>query len=199
MDFCRRALLRNTRKTGPLCDAEMRVRSVSKRRGMGPFAVFRRAAGFAATVMLVSGWLPAAPVTQADLDAALSDAKKAWMADLDVSVRFEEMKSCETARVGQSLPPGMSAIAFTRRLANKNGSEAPAWVIEINSACEWTPWYVRKVVLHEYGHALGLEHSNDPHSVMFWLVFSRAAARNYGAQKITAADLRRVDKLRATE
>ena len=92
----------------------------------------------------------------------------------------------------------MSAIAFTRRVENRTGSGAPSWLISINSACDWTPWYVRKVILHEYGHALGLEHSRDPQSVMFWLVFSRAAARNYGAQKITAADLRRADEVRAT-
>jgi predicted Zn-dependent protease len=197
MDFFRRALLKNTRKSWP-----------PKRGWTGGFlhllaprpaapALFRRAAGFAVAVILVAGRVRASPVSQADLDAALADAKKAWMADLDTSVRFEEMKSCETARVGQPIQSGISAIASTRKVENKTGSAAPLWVISINSACEWTPWYVRKVVLHEYGHALGLEHSKDPHSVMFWLVFSRAAARNYGAQKITAADLRRADELRA--
>ncbi len=158
----------------------------------------RRVRGFAVVAVLASGRALAAPVTQADLDAALANAKKAWMADLDASVHFEEMKSCTTARVGQPLQPGMSAIASTRRVENKTGSAMPVWVISINSACEWTPWYVRQVVLHEYGHALGLDHSKDPHSIMFWLVFSRAASRNYGAQKITAADLKRADELRAT-
>jgi hypothetical protein len=159
---------------------------------------FGRVRRFAVAAMLMSGWVRAAPVTQADLEAALANAKTAWKADLDVSVRFEERNSCETARVGQPLQPGRPAIASTRRVENKAAPAAPAWVISLNSACEWTPWYVRQVVLHEYGHAIGLEHSKDPHSIMFWLVFSRAASHNYGAQKITAADLRRADELRAT-
>lgn len=191
--------MRNTLKTGRVRAASgMRAPYVSSRRGTALSAPLRPAAGFAVAAMLAAGWVHAAPVTRADLDAALADAKKAWRTDLDASVHFEEMKSCETARTGRPLQPGMSAIAFIRRIENRTGSAAPSWVISINSACDWTPWYVRQVLLHEYGHALGLQHSPDPHSVMFWLVFSRAAARNYGAQKITAADLHRADELRAT-
>jgi Matrixin len=159
--------------------------------------VFRRACTLAVAAMLATGSVGAAPVIQADLDAALANAKKTWMNDLVVSIRFEKMKSCETVRVAEPLRPGLSAIASTRRVDNATGTAAAVWFIGINSACDWTPWYLRKVVLHEYGHALGLEHSTDPHSIMFWLVFSRSAARNYGPQKITASDLNRLNELKA--
>ena len=80
---------------------------------------FGRVRRFAVAAMLMSGWVRAAPVTQADLEAALANARTAWKADLDVSVRFEERNSCETARVGQPLQPGRPAIASTRRVENK--------------------------------------------------------------------------------
>jgi hypothetical protein len=62
-------------------------------------------------------------------------------------------------------------------------------VINIDAACDWNDAYLRKIVMHEYGHALGLQHSENRNSIMDWLVFAPSAERLYGSQAITAADL----------
>jgi hypothetical protein len=62
-------------------------------------------------------------------------------------------------------------------------------VININAACDWNDAYLRKIVMHEYGHALGLQHSGNRNSIMYWLVFAPSAERLYGSQAITAADM----------
>lgn len=68
-------------------------------------------------------------------------------------------------------------------------SEHSQHFIHINASCEWTPEFLQSIVLHEYGHVLGIKkHSKNDHSIMYWMVFRPDAARQYGAQAITALD-----------
>jgi Matrixin len=67
--------------------------------------------------------------------------------------------------------------------------DAYANYIHINAACEWSPQFLESIVLHEYGHALGIrKHSRDDRDIMYWMVYRPDAAKKYGAQSISAAD-----------
>jgi len=41
-------------------------------------------------------------------------------------------------------------------------------VVELDEGKEWEPILVRRIVAHELGHVLGLGHSEDPQSMMYW-------------------------------
>src|ERR1700744_1387524 len=100
-----------------------------------------------------------------------------------------------------SLSPGPIRHLINRhcRLFSKNeAARVNAWNAQspVNTgpknqkfSKDWNDAYLRKIVMHEYGHALGLPHSENRNSIMYWLVFAPSAERLYGNQTITAADL----------
>ncbi len=151
--------------------------------------------------------LRAATPTPAELESALAAARAAWGIDVDASIRLDSSQGCEMLDVtkkhsGKSEPGSPNeTIALTQTVQTKmiTDSDDPAIppvvvnslssVININAACDWNDAYLRKIVMHEYGHALGLQHSENRNSIMYWLVFAPSAERLYGSQAITAADL----------
>jgi predicted Zn-dependent protease len=151
--------------------------------------------------------LRAATPTQTQLETALAAARAAWGIDVEASIRLDHSQGCEMLdvtkkRSGKAEPASANeTIALTQTVQTKmiTDSDDPAIppvvvnslssVININAACDWNDAYLRKIVMHEYGHALGLQHSENRNSIMYWLVFAPSAERLYGSQAITAADL----------
>ena len=68
-------------------------------------------------------------------------------------------------------------------------SEKTTHHMRINAACEWSPEFLSQIVLHEYGHIIGIQkHSRNDRSIMYWMVFRPDAAKKYGYQAITEQD-----------
>jgi predicted Zn-dependent protease len=114
--------------------------------------------------------LAAAP-PQADVDAALARAKAAWGVDIAVEMRSENLGPChpgeitaheqkEVTRTTVTFPDGSAPPAISDAAIRE--------VIILNSGCDWNKAPLAETVAHEYGHALGVAHSKDEHSVMFW-------------------------------
>jgi hypothetical protein len=151
--------------------------------------------------------LRAATPTQAELETALAAARTAWGIDVEASIRLDHSQGCEMLdvtkkyAVTQGAAASKETVALTQTVQTKmiTESDDPAVppievnslssVININAACNWNEPWLRKIVTHEYGHALGVQHSENRNSIMYWLVFAPSAERLYGSQAITVADL----------
>jgi hypothetical protein len=150
----------------------------------------------------------AAPPTQSDLDSAIDYARALWGIDTAVSIRLDDSRSCVASVANASGTTGkedtwaITDVVSTTFTTRFDDGRAPvervsvARVININRACAWTPEYLRKVVTHEYGHALGLPHSEDCHSIMFSMVYLPSAERIYGKQSIMRKDRLEAEKLK---
>ncbi len=122
-------------------------------------------------------------LSQGDLDVALRSAAREWgtRSSDPVSIRLAPINPCRTGVNSVEM-----ADTITSTTVFDRGPESRSHVIEINSNCDWSVHPLPQVVLHEYGHVLmGPGHSDDNHSVMFWVIHSRK-------QKITAADRERL-------
>ncbi len=155
----------------------------------------------------------AAPITQADLDNALTSAKSAWGISVDVDIRLKSWDGCKRIEVkrGDGRTAGdesqneiwatTSDTTTTLIFASddpdnppEGGVPAPVTshtrIILVNQDCKWTPEFLGYMIQHEYGHALGImAHSANPQSIMYGWVFDPSAARRWGHQMITAPDL----------
>lgn len=76
----------------------------------------------------------------------------------------------DVAVTWDTLPPGQDPSA------GKAGLTTAAWVMSDERCHVHFPagvqqdWYTLcTIMIHEYGHVAGLEHSANPHSVMYWM------------------------------
>lgn len=81
--------------------------------------------------------------------------------------------SCGDAQVNVRAFPGGAAghSVFNGTASTVPGQELPACTIEITpETVKRGPAFACTVVVHEYGHITGHQHSSDPRNVMYWKV-----------------------------
>ena len=87
-----------------------------------------------------------------------------------------------------SLPPNMRGITYKRR-AGRALLEADVAISATNREFRASPELLRKVILHEFGHALGLVHSPDCRDVMSFGATCRHVPASALPQQPAAGDL----------
>jgi hypothetical protein len=87
-----------------------------------------------------------------------------------------------------SLPPNFRGITFKRR-AGQALLEADVAISATNRELRGSPELLRKVILHEFGHALGLVHSPDCRDVMSFGAACRHVPASALPQQPAAGDL----------
>lgn len=146
-----------------------------------------------AAALLFSAALSAAALphatqpADADLANALAAAKLAWGMDVPVEIRMDNLNPCPLSPYVANRVSDLETTT-TETTTTFEGSAQPvvtranAYLIQLNSACDWSKLDLAAFVLHEYGHALigGGWHSKDRHSIMYYIVS--------GAQAITRQD-----------
>ena len=91
-----------------------------------------------------------APAERPSLDAALAAAESAWGVQTAARLEWRRLNGCNK-------PTDTAAL-----------TTAGEHVILVNSACALDAAKLLIVVEHELGHYLGLGHSDDPASIMYW-------------------------------
>jgi hypothetical protein len=112
-----------------------------------------------------------------DLNAELDAARSQWGIDRAAEIRWDaDMNSCDTSH-GKNPQAAITAWTETTLTIGGVSTVSRSYVIHVNQNCDWSKTSLLNVILHEYGHVLGLGHSNDPKSVMFWLVKGKQSIR----------------------
>lgn len=115
----------------------------------------------------------------ADLTAELDAARAEWGVERPADIRWRDMNSCDTSN-GATPQIAVTEWTETTLTMGSEVSVSRSHVIFINQNCDWSRVSLHNTILHEYGHVLGVGHSNEKGSIMFWLV--------RGKQEITKTD-----------
>lgn len=133
--------------------------------------------------MIFATVLLAVALSREPLESALAKAKAAWGVEAATEIAWQPLNDCKF-RIGAHPEIAETQWITTRTFSDDGGviDESQSARIVVNSNCDWSRQPLAKAVIHEYGHVLGVAHSSDPGSIMFWIVYANRR------QSITAAD-----------